>query len=337
MPIPVRNADGRLDMEGLYYLASAVRSTYGSNQFIPFGATPYGPFRGAGRVSFDMNGRKRTVYFPLSDTLVVCTGGLLASDWPWALLSGNFATDVTGIFAGQAMQPAVQLWTWTWQVVLDTLLQLQATPNMIFAGHSFGGALATMFAWKAKQFWPSRNVSVVTFGSPLFADAEFNFECPVPVLRLTNEWDPIPLLPNLNVYHGQGERWEVRRSGISYPPVQPVVFADGSRVTPDQAYLLEKTPRAKRISDGLETTGQADDISMSFTISQYYESHGMDEYVRRIRRFIDASEFGELDKANNIWNAEDGRTWRLPAHKPSPFRPGPLLNCNNGGCPPVGC
>ena len=79
-------------------------------------------------------------------------------------------------------------------------------PDIIFCGHSLGGALATIGAICMKiQFLNRKNlrISCETFGSPRVGDSTFVkiFDKFIDYsLRYVNNLDPIPMIPRLNGY-----------------------------------------------------------------------------------------------------------------------------------------
>lgn len=96
-------------------------------------------------------------------------------------------------------------------VALQNELNAASTPatNIVFCGHSLGGALATMAALCTACRIPSLrpNISVVTFGSPQVGDANFvaYFNSVVPrSVRVVNPMDPVPRLLNAQFVHVDG-------------------------------------------------------------------------------------------------------------------------------------
>src|SRR5262249_60026129 len=69
-------------------------------------------------------------------------------------------------------------------------------------GHSLGGALALLAAWRFKRkFVPIHQV--YTFGAPMVGNAEtaeaIDRELPDRIFRYVNNQDPIPMLPTLSL------------------------------------------------------------------------------------------------------------------------------------------
>ena len=83
--------------------------------------------------------------------------------------------------------------------------------DIIFTGHSLGGALATIASLNYASIYPNINVSCVTFGSPRVGDAVFrNYfsENIVNSCRFVNDNDPIPCIPTAWRYrHVDGCVW----------------------------------------------------------------------------------------------------------------------------------
>jgi len=83
--------------------------------------------------------------------------------------------------------------------------------NVIFTGHSLGGALATISSLFFSNEFININFQCVTFGSPRVGDSIFKsfFEKSVPhSFRYVNEKDPVPCLPtSWRFSHVHGGRW----------------------------------------------------------------------------------------------------------------------------------
>ena len=83
--------------------------------------------------------------------------------------------------------------------------------EIIFSGHSLGGALATMAALKYGMEYPDLQVNCVTFGSPRVGDEKFaNYFDKIVKnsYRFVNDNDPIPCIPTAWRYqHVKGCVW----------------------------------------------------------------------------------------------------------------------------------
>ncbi|EGG16816.1 hypothetical protein DFA_07794 [Cavenderia fasciculata] len=70
--------------------------------------------------------------------------------------------------------------------------------NLTVTGHSLGGAIATLASWSLQTIYPSLNISVQTFGSPMVGNLEFvdmwNAVFPVQSRRFVYYQDGIPTL-----------------------------------------------------------------------------------------------------------------------------------------------
>lgn len=79
--------------------------------------------------------------------------------------------------------------------------------NIVFCGHSLGGALATIGSLYYSFQYPEKNISCVTFGSPRVGDNTFvsYFNERIPnTLRYVNDNDPVPCVPT---------RWRFKHVG----------------------------------------------------------------------------------------------------------------------------
>ena len=107
---------------------------------------------------------------------------------------------------------------------LSDMIGLDPNKPIIIAGHSLGGALATLLAYDAMRWFPgaARRMLLVTYGSPRVGDkrwaAGFDGEargCGLPHYRLVNGADVVPKLGPRPLYEhcGQEVRFELRLRG----------------------------------------------------------------------------------------------------------------------------
>ena len=83
--------------------------------------------------------------------------------------------------------------------------------EVVFSGHSLGGALATIAALKYAKQYPGLDVNCVTFGSPRVGNPTFakHFDESVnESYRFVNDNDPVPCVPSAWRYkHVKGCKW----------------------------------------------------------------------------------------------------------------------------------
>lgn len=88
---------------------------------------------------------------------------------------------------------------------------IKDSDDIIFCGHSLGGALATIGSLYYKFQYPEKNISCVTFGSPRVGDDQFVFYFNERIknsLRYVNDNDPVPCLPTRwRFKHVDGLQW----------------------------------------------------------------------------------------------------------------------------------
>lgn len=92
---------------------------------------------------------------------------------------------------------------------LDTFIA--SKENIIFCGHSLGGALATIGSLYYSYLYPSKQISCVTFGSPRVGDERFVSMFDERIsnsIRYVNDNDPVPCLPTRwRFRHVKGLQW----------------------------------------------------------------------------------------------------------------------------------
>ena len=83
--------------------------------------------------------------------------------------------------------------------------------NIIFCGHSLGGALATIGSLYYSFIYPDKDISCVTFGSPRVGNERFAFLFDERIsnsIRYVNDNDPIPCVPTRwRFKHVKGLQW----------------------------------------------------------------------------------------------------------------------------------
>ena len=91
------------------------------------------------------------------------------------------------------------------KTVLEDYNDINKNTNIILAGHSLGGALATLTACHLYEMGISKeNMEVYTFGAPPIGTEEFcnNYKDKLNIYRLVNEYDVVPKLDKLtNFFH----------------------------------------------------------------------------------------------------------------------------------------
>jgi putative lipase involved disintegration of autophagic bodies len=91
-----------------------------------------------------------------------------------------------------------------WDPVMETV-QAERKKNdrpIWITGHSLGGALALLAAWRCKRkFVPVHQI--YTFGAPMVGNVEtaeaIDRELPDRIFRYVNDHDPVPKLPSLSL------------------------------------------------------------------------------------------------------------------------------------------
>jgi triacylglycerol lipase len=82
-----------------------------------------------------------------------------------------------------------------WPIIEKRLLALPHPQPLFFTGHSLGGAMATLASAVSRKRTPR---ATYTFGAPRVGDATFVASIhPVPLHRVENAHDPIPMVPRV--------------------------------------------------------------------------------------------------------------------------------------------
>lgn len=127
-----------------------------------------------------------------------------------------------------------------WQLAATRIaLRLSLTPtdstkSIVFCGHSYGGVVACLLAAQMKWINPSRDIRVLTFGSPKPGDSRLHTLLAAATnCHLANDGDPIPAFPPsrtelLTVIGLTSEALANRISTFRPQPGRAVLFEDGS-------------------------------------------------------------------------------------------------------------
>lgn len=128
------------------------------------------------------------------------------NDWTLIYISGtdNFqqkalqgASSVLGPIAGDNYGTLL-FWYTNFQRIARRIIdqEIAIRPNWFIAGHSYGGALASILAAVVKRADPSRNVNLFTIGCPCPGDARlYEMLSTVNQVNLQNTGDPVCSMP----------------------------------------------------------------------------------------------------------------------------------------------
>jgi Lipase (class 3) len=125
-------------------------------------------------------------------TIVVVAGTDPLLQWFGQIISSLLPLRDNGQYA------TLLLWVAASTVVLNTLSLASSniSGQLVFVGHSFGGALANLCAVQTKQAIPARRVGVLTFGCPKTGDERLVMLLrTVEQLHLVADGDLVPYLP----------------------------------------------------------------------------------------------------------------------------------------------
>jgi hypothetical protein len=99
-----------------------------------------------------------------------------------------------------------------WPQIEERLLDLPDPQPLFFTGHSLGGAMATLASAVSRKRLPR---ATYTFAAPRVGDATFVASIkPVPLHRVENARDPIPMVPRLPGWVPAGTRQMFKAKGV---------------------------------------------------------------------------------------------------------------------------
>ncbi|MDW8265693.1 MAG: lipase family protein [Gemmataceae bacterium] len=164
----------------------------------------------------------------------------------------NLITDLTPGYGGRVHGGFAAMAEGLGGALVEAIEELRTDrQQLVLAGHSQGGALATLLGWRLNAAG-IRPAAVVTFGAPKVGDAAFARRFPLPVFRVETPLDPVPLLPLSDEYRPTGRRLIACSNGMLYE-------CDGSWL------------------DGLVAVGT---VGTSRRIEDLVANHYMETYVR---------------------------------------------------------
>lgn len=112
-----------------------------------------------------------SVAYRLDDIIVICFTGIGSALDSWRVYQGSLNFESVPDLPG-----TVNRYAKAWYDARQDFVAAASEPlgnRYYFCGHSWGGTVATLFAARYKDPQSSRAVSLLTFGSPKFADRSF--------------------------------------------------------------------------------------------------------------------------------------------------------------------
>ncbi len=137
---------------------------------------------------------------------VVFRGTQVAAAWSWADVKANILLDMDPWGPGGRAHRGYQAALAAVAGEIGAWLALFPDRAVVYAGHSLGGACATLYA-----SW--RPAPAYTFGSPRVGDAAFGATLAEPLYRFVHALDIAPRFPPPLAYRHAGERWHLARDG----------------------------------------------------------------------------------------------------------------------------
>lgn len=148
---------------------------------------------------------------PNSASLIPGSIIVVHPNWTIVAISGTSNPQQLAVQAAQSLRGPVNqgpfstlpLWWTASNVIADRINAAGANTNapIVFVGHSYGGVVATITAARSSLAFPTRQVSLVTFGMPAAGDERLCAQ-----LRFVRSWhfstaaDPVPQLPLQGAY-----------------------------------------------------------------------------------------------------------------------------------------
>jgi pimeloyl-ACP methyl ester carboxylesterase len=127
-----------------------------------------------------------------NQVIVIVSGTSNASQWALQIAYGTVAPVDVGGFKTSAI----------WNSAAEAILQrmeaagLPADREIVFVGHSYGGAVAQILAARVHMADPMRRIQLLTFGAPVAGNAELgNHLASVNQVHYVNTGDPVANLP----------------------------------------------------------------------------------------------------------------------------------------------
>jgi hypothetical protein len=186
------------------------------------------------------------------------------------LPEGRIGTDFAAAGVGARfhkgfMQALADIWDPLFAAV-DAAIQQKERPLWV-TGHSLGGALALLAAWRFQRQFIAVH-QVYTFGAPMVGNAEaanaFGREFAGRVFRYQDEPDPVPLLPTFSL---MANSYTHCPTGVGF----------GTTIEPAKQ-LFEKV--SAQAADGHVNASVADELWGLFR--QRFEAHSMANYLARL-------------------------------------------------------
>lgn len=210
---------------------------------------------------------------------------------PWPGLVSLFWTAV-----------AAELWP-----MIDQAAAVLQPRRLLFSGHSYGGAVAQLLGYQARQRFGLDFRGVVSIGSPAVGNAAFCTAMTWPHWRLVNEGDPVPYLPPAANFCVPG-----------FPP--PGLFTSYAAYDHfGRGFLLQANGAALAGQTAQAAFGiNGNPLVLVANSTSWINSHHSGEYARRLRLQLPqelrepariSELFGRLDNLQLTMNGLDGRTW----------------------------
>ncbi|NJL09915.1 MAG: lipase family protein, partial [Calothrix sp. SM1_7_51] len=199
-------------------------------------------------------------------------------DW---IKNSRFSINKTD-FGGEVHYGFAQAVLNNWDQLLEVITKsnISQEKSILLTGHSLGGALAILTAFKLNSLpeFSSRIEAVYSYGAPRVGDHNFNLQYRPTHHRFEYNQDPIPSLPSIGYKH-TGKRYYL-------PKDQPIIRTDAQgseayqthiKIASLIAKIFVKNNNFNLISDSIEhVRGVVEDVS----------DHNIEKYINHIQNYI---------------------------------------------------
>jgi hypothetical protein len=216
----------------------------------------------------------QTIVYRRGNKWVICYGGIATVEEASRVYHGWRDPQTIPDIAGKVNGYAKRLYTQT-NEFLNTLPDFGLATHVIFAGHSFGGAMANIMATRLRRWNAGVNIKLATFGSPRYGDALFQRQYEL------NEWVRVhqygDIIPFLIAWFSENPAYFLTLPGRHIAAINAYVhMGNGVRIQRNQLMQFTETPAGIGYPLAM---GSAD---IMIVLRTYTELHRIDSYMNTL-------------------------------------------------------